>query len=50
MDGKRIWIPLSDTYYEEEISKKLEEGESYQVECFGIHKNGKATLRIRLIE
>jgi RNB domain len=50
MDGKRIWIPLSDTYYEEKISEKLEEGESYQVECFGIHKNGKATLRIRLIE
>lgn len=50
MDGKRIWIPLSDTYYEEKISHKLKEGEIYEVECFGIHKNGKATMRIRLIE
>ena len=53
MDTKRVWIPLSDTYYEDNedtISDKLIEGQSYQVECFGIHKNGKATLRIRLIE
>ena len=50
MDGKRVWIPICDTYYEDTISEKLIEGESYQVECFGIHKNGKATLRIRLIE
>ena len=49
-DGKRVWIPLCDTYYEETISEKLKDGTNHQVECFGILKNGKATLRIRLIE
>ena len=49
-DGKRVWVLLCDTYYEETISEKLKDGTNHQVECFGIHKNGKATLRIRLIE
>ena len=50
IDGKRVWIPLCDTYYEETITEKLKEETIHRVECFGIHKNGKASLRIRLIE
>ena len=49
IDGKRVWIPLCDSYYDEPISEKLEEGTIHRLQCFGIHKNGKATLRIRLI-
>jgi hypothetical protein len=51
MGGKKIWIPLSDTYYEEpivDVLKTLKTGEKWKVECFGIHKNGKASLRLRI--
>ena len=50
IENKRVWIPLCDTYYEETITEKLKEETIHRVECFGIHKNGKASLRIRLIE
>ena len=49
IQDKRIRIPLCDTYYAEEICSQLEEGKEYNMEIFGIHKNGKATLRIRLL-
>jgi exoribonuclease R len=47
--NKRVWIPLTDSYYEEPICQELKEGEYHQIECFGIHKNGKASLRLRLV-
>lgn len=47
--NKRVWIPLSDSYYEEPICQELKEGRYHQIECFGIHKNGKASLRLRLV-
>lgn len=46
---KRVWIPLSDTYYDEPICQELKNGGCHKIVCFGIHKNGKATLRIRLV-
>jgi predicted RNA-binding protein with RPS1 domain len=49
VEDKRVRIPLSDTYYAEEICSQLEEGKEYNMEIFGIHKNGKASLRIRLL-
>jgi exoribonuclease R len=50
IQDKRVRIPLCDTYYAEMICSQLEEGKEYNMEIFGIHKNGKATLRIRNIE
>ena len=49
IQDKRVRIPLCDTYYAEMICSQLEEGKEYNMEIFGIHKNGKATLRIRLL-
>lgn len=45
---KKVWIPLHDTYYEEEICGQLTESQQF-VELFGLHKGGRATLRIRII-
>lgn len=47
--NNRVWIPLSDSYYDEPICRELKEGQIHQIECFGIHKNGKASLRLRLV-
>ena len=47
--NRRVWIPVSDSYYDEPICQELKDGGSHQIVCFGIHKNGKATLRIRLV-
>lgn len=49
IQDKRVRIPLCDTYYAEEICDQLEEGKEYNMEIFGIHKNGKASLRVRLL-
>lgn len=49
LNERQFTIPIYDSYYAEEISNKLEEGETYNMELIGIHKNGKATLRIRLL-
>jgi exoribonuclease II len=49
LDKRQFKIPIYDSYYAEEISHKLEEGTEYNMELFGLHKNGKATLRIRLL-
>jgi len=50
IDGVRVWIPLSDSYYEQPICDELIEGMVHTIECFGIHKAGKAALRIRLAD
>lgn len=49
IEGKRVWIPLSDTYYDEPICEALKENMVHRVEFIGIHKRGKAVLRIRLV-
>jgi hypothetical protein len=48
---RRIRIPLADCYYQEAIydAVKQRQDRHIKVECVGIHKNGKATLRIRLV-
>lgn len=50
MDKRKIYIPLYDNYYAEEICNKLEEDKSYDLSLFGVHIQGKSSLRIRLIE
>lgn len=47
---KAVWIPLHDSYYSEPICEELEKtkGQLQQIKLYGIHKNGKATLRIVL--
>ncbi len=46
IDNRRIKIPVYDSYSD---FKNLAEGE-YKFELFGIIKDGKSTLRIRLVE
>jgi hypothetical protein len=47
--GKRVRIPLHDSYYMEEICESLQEQEQilHRLELWGIIKNGMATLRIK---
>jgi len=47
---KAVWIPLHDSYYSEPICEQLEQnkGQFQKITLYGIHKNGKATLRIVL--
>lgn len=47
--GKRIRIPLHDSYYMEEICDSLQEQEqvTHRLELWGIIKNGRATLRVK---
>lgn len=47
---KRVIVPLNDTYYADEICSMLEENNTYQLKIFGIHKDGKATLRLKLVD
>jgi hypothetical protein len=46
---KRVWIPFHDSYYVEEICKQLYGKDNVRLELIGIHKNGIATLRVRLL-
>jgi hypothetical protein len=49
--GKRIRIPLHDSYYMEEICEFLQEQEqvTHRLELWGIIKNGRATLRVKKV-
>jgi hypothetical protein len=47
---KRVIVPLNDTYYAEEICSMLEENKTFHIKIFGIHKDGKATLRLKLVD
>lgn len=48
--SKALWIPLHDSYYSEPICEQLEQnkGQIQKIILYGIHKNGKATLRITI--
>ena len=48
--SKALWIPLHDSYYSEPICEQLDQnkGQFQKITLYGIHKNGKATLRITI--
>ena len=49
--GKKVKIPLSDTFYAEPVCEQLKlcTDQTIDIELFGIHKHGKAMLRVSLL-